>query len=248
MNHKRLASLCCALLLSFAGLFLSSCATTPPTIIVSHGTPSLMRHQVVKTVKKIKEQKPATVQQMSELLGAPPLSEYTDKKGRYCLWRSYEESKLGGTQTSRVMCLANKDGGIEKLYIHYFPRPFEDGLGKKVEYGDLELDDPKIHPGCDKAWKPVFQEETVKRGFAYGKEVVFSPSGFNAVFLPHGAYVKGWVNETANICYPTPQEQPQQQVQQQAPAQQPAQQQSGVKTILDTANTTIKLIRMFSGN
>ncbi len=199
---------------SFAGLLLSSCTATlhPVKIIVSNGPPSMMRHQVVQTGEKFKAQPPTTLKQMSDMLGAPPMGTYEDAKGKYCRWEAYEESAGGGKQSAIAACLVRKNGDIDKYFISYCPRPFEhkDGPGDGVTVGDTELQSEALHPGVVKANRVPFRELTIKRGFAYGKEVVFSPSGLNAVFLPHGARVKEWVGETANISYPAPQVQPQQ--------------------------------------
>ncbi len=242
MKHKHVLSACCALLLSLAGLSLSSCATPPKpvSITVSYGTPSLKRNEVIQTAQKLSPQRPATIKELSTILGGQALGTHTDKQGKYCVWQAYEESSNRGHQNAFVGCLANKSGKISKFYIEYFDRPFDhpDGPGKNVFVGDKELKDANLHPGFQKALTKPFREQQIKIGFARGQEVAFSPSGQHSYFLPRGARVIGWAGETPNIQYPQQQEQPQQEEQQQ--------QQDTGSSIIDTTNTVLRLIEIFS--
>ncbi len=161
-------------------------------------------------MKAVVEHRPATQQEMSALLGAPPLNTYTDKKGTYCVWHAYERSSSGGDQSANVDCLVDKKGNILKVYMDYFSLPFEKGLGEHVKIGDQELKDSSQHPGCLQAWlRKPFREQAVQRGFAMGKEAAFSPSGATVVYLPAGAQLLEWVGETPNIRYASSQPKPQ---------------------------------------
>ncbi len=238
MKHRHLLSACCALLLSFAGLSLTSCsAPKPVNITVSYGMNSLKRHQVVQTAQKFNTQRPATVQELSTILGGQPLGTHKDKKGKYCVWQAYEESSNGGHQNAFVGCLASKGDKISKMYIEYFDRPFDhiDGHGKSVLVGDAELKDAAQHPGFQKALNQPFREEQLQIALARGKEVAFAPSGNKAYFLPKGSRVIDWAGDTPNVQYPTPEEQPQQQPQKSAGSR-----------LLDTTNSVINLINLFT--
>ncbi len=134
MNRKLLPTLCCALLCTFAGLFLSSCATPAPppvSLVVDYGPASMKRHQVVQTAQKIKEQKPTSLQQLCAILGAQPQGTHSDKQGKYCFWQAYEQSTDGTFQQSRIIGLVDKKDTIMKLCVGYFPRPFESKGGRE---------------------------------------------------------------------------------------------------------------------
>ncbi len=262
MNRKLLPILCCALLCAFAGLFLSSCwyPQGSSKIAFSYGTESLKRNQVLRTTNNIHEKRPTTLKQMCDLLGSSPQSTYTDEKGKYCVWIAYEEgvkkaqTGKGGFQTATAYCLVDKNEAILKYCIYYYPYPYDSwGKFELHALGDQELHDFDVHPGAEKAWLQAFREREVRKGLERGQEVVFSPSGRKSHFLVPGSYVKEWVGETPNVGYTIPQgqqplvqSQPQLEPQQQLPPQTPAQQQqSSSKSLIDTANTAIKLIKLF---
>ncbi len=196
---KHSAKLSGLLFLSLLGVLLPSCNIPPHAmwpVQWQHGTTALRSAKVERVVKAYQTNPPATVQEMSRLLGAAPNGRYSDHSGEYSYWESFELTKKKDIQLQNVVCCHSKGGVIISSFLRQMQTRDSNYLDNK------KLKIKTQYTAMARAFKQAVSSRWHAQARHLGKELVIAPSGSKCYFLPSGCKINGWNGDTPNISQP----------------------------------------------